>query len=260
MPALITAALVGAALTQLTEGDRVGCGRRHHVRQPGGDAAAGVARLDAPPEQYAETYHLLTGDGEPYPCAELPLARAVLRGETVIEARWRIRRPDGNEILAVGSARPVIGAAGRPVAAVLTLRDDSARAAAAATPARDALAQQLREVFLQSPVSTVVYDAAGRPIADNPAFERLRGASLADVPLGYSALTDPQIAAAGVLPLLRRAFGLDGARTAEGAGEAGSLPATRYDIARPAGRGRELWAQAHYTPGRRRRQRRRPRR
>jgi PAS domain-containing protein len=46
----------------------------------------GVARLDVAPEAYAETYQLLTVDGRPYPSAELPLARAVLRGETVIDA------------------------------------------------------------------------------------------------------------------------------------------------------------------------------
>ncbi|MGZ8493310.1 MAG: PAS domain-containing protein, partial [Gemmatirosa sp.] len=127
--------------------------------------------------------------------------------------------------------------------------DDSAREAArAAVRERDALADQLRDAFEQSPVSTVVYDATGRPVAANSAFERLWGAGMADVPPGYSALTDPQLEAAGVLPLLRRAFGLDGARTAEGAGEAVTLPALRYDVATTTGRGRALWTEAHAYP------------
>jgi PAS domain S-box-containing protein len=90
----------------------------------------GTARLDVPPEGYSDAYRLFTEDGRPYPPEELPLARAVLRGETVVEARWRIRRPDGAEVLAVGSARPLRGPGGARLGAVLTLRDDTARDAA----------------------------------------------------------------------------------------------------------------------------------
>ncbi|HYW50372.1 MAG TPA: PAS domain S-box protein, partial [Gemmatimonadaceae bacterium] len=120
-------ALITAALAQLAEGVVVAdaAGRITFVN----DAAArlhGVARLDVAPADYAESYHLLTEDGRPYSSEELPLARAVLRGETVLEARWRIRRPDGTEILAVGSAQPVLGPGGEQLGAVLTLRDESA--------------------------------------------------------------------------------------------------------------------------------------
>ncbi|MEO7713866.1 MAG: ATP-binding protein [Gemmatimonadaceae bacterium] len=87
----------------------------------------GVARLDVAPDEYADSYHLLTESGLPYPSTELPLARAVLRGETVLEARWRIRRPDGSEILAVGNARPIRAADGSAMGAVLTVRDETAR-------------------------------------------------------------------------------------------------------------------------------------
>ena len=113
---------------------------------------------------------------------------------------------------------------------------------------RHALTGHFREAFEQSPSSTVVYDTDGRPIAVNRAFERLWGVRLADVPEGYSVLADPQLEAAGVLPLLRRAFGLDGARSPEGEGEAVTLPPLRYDIASAAGRGRTLWTQAHAYP------------
>jgi PAS domain S-box-containing protein len=90
----------------------------------------GVAELNVEPGQYAEVYHLLTEAGEPHPPEELPLARAVLRGETVSDARWRIRRPDGSDVLAVGSAKPVVDVTGGQVGALLTLRDETARAAA----------------------------------------------------------------------------------------------------------------------------------
>lgn len=82
----------------------------------------GTALLDAAPDDYASAYHLFTVDGEPHPTDDLPLARAVLAGETVTGARWRIRRPDGTEVLVEGSARPVQADDGTRLAAVLTLR------------------------------------------------------------------------------------------------------------------------------------------
>jgi PAS domain S-box-containing protein len=87
----------------------------------------GVARLDVAPEDYAQTYHIFTEDGRPYPSEELPLARAVIKGETVTEARWRIRRPDGRDVLASGNARPVVAPDGTRIGSVLTMRDDTSR-------------------------------------------------------------------------------------------------------------------------------------
>jgi PAS domain S-box-containing protein len=87
----------------------------------------GVSRLDVAPDAYSETYHLYTEDGRPHPVDDLPLTRAVRDAETILDARWRIRRPDGTEVLAIGNARPVFSADGARIGAVLTLRDDTAR-------------------------------------------------------------------------------------------------------------------------------------
>jgi PAS domain S-box-containing protein len=92
----------------------------------------GVKRLDVTPAEYADTYHLFREDGRPYPPGELPLARAVTHGETIEDARWRIRQPGGREVLAVGSARPILTPEGVQAGAVLTLRDETARVAAQA--------------------------------------------------------------------------------------------------------------------------------
>jgi PAS domain-containing protein len=97
-----------AVLGQLAEGVIIAdlAGRILYINE----AAArihGQAPLGALPEAYSETFQLYTEDGRPHPHTELPLARAVLRGATTTEARWRIRRPDGSEVLAVGSARPL---------------------------------------------------------------------------------------------------------------------------------------------------------
>ena len=90
----------------------------------------GVSELMVPPEAYSETYHLLTEGGDPYPPHDLPLARAVLNAETIVDARWLIERPDGTRVLAIGTARPVYDVCGRQSGGVLTIRDDTARHAA----------------------------------------------------------------------------------------------------------------------------------
>ena len=99
----------------------------------------GMKMLGIAPADYTDTYHLLTVDGQPHPPHELPLARAVLNGETVTDARWRIQRADGTHVLAIGSACPINGHDGEPLGAVLTFRDDTKRA-----QAEDRLREQTR--------------------------------------------------------------------------------------------------------------------
>lgn len=117
-----------AALAQLSEGVIIAT-RGGEIAYVNGAAERlhGVARLDVAPENYSDVYHLLLPNGDPYPPHELPLARAVLHGETVSDAHWRIRRPDGTEILAIGTAKPVTNASGEQIGAVLTLHDDTDR-------------------------------------------------------------------------------------------------------------------------------------
>lgn len=87
----------------------------------------GRVRLDVPPDEYSETYHLLTLDEDPYPFEKLPLTLAVREGLTVKDAPWKIRRPDGSIVVAVGSASPVVGRDGQQLGAVLTMRDETRR-------------------------------------------------------------------------------------------------------------------------------------
>jgi PAS domain S-box-containing protein len=83
----------------------------------------GEAKLDVMPDDYTKTYHLLTIDGQPYPIEDLPLTRAVRHNEVIQGAEWRIRRPDGQDILVEGSASPVYAPTGIKIGAVLTLRE-----------------------------------------------------------------------------------------------------------------------------------------
>ena len=87
----------------------------------------GVAGLGVPVEDYSDAFHLFTLDGRPFPIEELPLARAVRAGETVKAERWLIRRPDGSEVVAEGSAAPVDLPDGSRFGSVLVLRDVTAQ-------------------------------------------------------------------------------------------------------------------------------------
>ncbi len=86
----------------------------------------GVNQLDVGPDTDADAYQLLTREGAPYPPQALPLARALARSETVVDAEWQIQRPDGSRILVQGSAAPVRADDGTKIGAVLTLRDVTA--------------------------------------------------------------------------------------------------------------------------------------
>ncbi|WP_425409164.1 sensor histidine kinase [Hyphococcus sp.] len=116
--------LLLAALEQLAEGVIVADADGKLVFINSAAAAIhGVKRLDVAPEEYSEAYQLLTPDGAPHPFEELPLARAVQHGETVKDAHWKIKRPDGVIVDAIGAARPVFDEDGDQVASVLTISD-----------------------------------------------------------------------------------------------------------------------------------------
>jgi two-component system, sensor histidine kinase PdtaS len=106
----------------------------------------GVAKLDVEPDGYADAYSLWTEDGRPHPVDTLPLTRAVRHHETVVDARWKIRRPDGSEVLALGNAKPIYAEDMTLIGAVLTIRDDTLRHAA-----EEAMAQAVRikDIMLQ---------------------------------------------------------------------------------------------------------------
>ncbi|HET6762351.1 MAG TPA: PAS domain-containing protein, partial [Longimicrobiaceae bacterium] len=95
-----------------------------------------------------------------------------------------------------------------------------------------------RALFEQSPLSTVVYDPRGHVLQVNAAFQRLWGAGIDDVPAGYTVLDDPQLRAAGLLPLVERAF----------AGHAVTTPAVRFEMAEVGGIGQVRWTEAYWYP------------
>ena len=126
----LSASASNAVLDQLAEGVIIADveGRIRFVNEAA-RVMHGVDAIDVEPSEYSSTYHLFTVEGEPYPFDALPLARAVA-GETVLDEAWLIRRPDGTEVYAVGSAKPLLGPQDEQIGAVLTLRDETVRRAA----------------------------------------------------------------------------------------------------------------------------------
>ncbi|MES2672735.1 MAG: PAS domain-containing protein [Pseudomonadota bacterium] len=82
----------------------------------------GVAVLDVTVDDYSESYRLFTIDGSPYPSLHLPLARAVLNDEFVLDSRWKIQRPDGTMITVEGNAQPIFDDKHKKIACVLVIR------------------------------------------------------------------------------------------------------------------------------------------
>ncbi len=104
----------------------------------GVDAAPGAAPVDA------GRWRGYRPDGRAYADDELPLPRAVRRGEAVAAERIVIERPDGTRVAANVSAAPVRDAAGRVVGAAAVIDDAPARdeaEAAGRDAARDAAAR-----------------------------------------------------------------------------------------------------------------------
>jgi PAS domain S-box-containing protein len=182
------AAELEAVLSQLAEGVILAAadGRILFIN----DAAErihGVRALGVMPEDYTTTYHLFTDDGRPYPFEQLPLMRAVRGGESVLDASWRIHRPDGSEVRASGSARPIVDEAGERIGAVLTVRDDTERQLAEerlreTTQRLDAILSNTRmAIFLMDERQHCAYmnDAAERLTGYR--WEETRGRPLHDV-------------------------------------------------------------------------------
>ena len=116
-----------AVLGQVAEGVIItdAAGRITFVNEAAERLHGGV-ELGMPIPRYAEAYHLLMSNGRLYPPEALPHARAVMGGEIVVDAEWRIRRPDGSEVIVQGSAAPVVREDGTRLGAVLAVRDVTA--------------------------------------------------------------------------------------------------------------------------------------
>jgi PAS domain S-box-containing protein len=73
-------------------------------------------------EEYVNSWQILHFDGTPYEKDEVPLARAVLYGETVSK-EFIVRRDDNEDRYVLANAAPVTGKEGRQIAAIVVFLD-----------------------------------------------------------------------------------------------------------------------------------------
>lgn len=99
-------------------------------------------------------------------------------------------------------------------------------------------------LFEQAPLSIQILAPGGRTLRVNQAWQTLwqihAGTALYDFVFSdaYNVLTDPQLLASGIAPLLQRAFD----------GEAVTIPAARYDVAALGSGGPARWVTARAHP------------
>ena len=73
--------------------------------------------------QCVDEYGIQRPDGTPMQPEEIPLARALLRRERVVDEPCRVRRPNGRVIEVLATATPLDDELGRSVGAMLVLRE-----------------------------------------------------------------------------------------------------------------------------------------
>ncbi len=167
---------------------------------------------------------------------------AVLSGAALLalgddhQAVKRYRRKDGTLLWASVSVRVVRDADGEPLH-IVGIAEDVSERVAADRALRESEAR-FRALVEQSPLSTVVLDREGRVTAANPAFARLWGIRVADVPADWSVLTDPQSAANGARAAFERAL----------AGEYVTVPPAHYADRRVGDPSVRRWVQNVYYP------------
>ncbi|MBM7114002.1 sensor histidine kinase [Archangium primigenium] len=139
------------------------------VFNPAAERYHGVPARELESSEWGRAYGLLSLDGEPLSEAQTPLARAV-RGETVVNARWLVRAPDGVTRTLEGTASPLRHVDGTPAGAVLIAHDVTEQQAAEAERER-----LLREVDAER-ARLLVLSELSRALAES----RLSLASILD--------------------------------------------------------------------------------
>lgn len=122
------AAELEAVISQMGEGIVItdGGGQVKLVNQYA-EALYGTANVQVATYSADTPYHLFHLDGRPLDREELLLNRAVLKGETMTNVEWLVRRADDTQVIVNGSATPILGSQGERLGAVLVLRDVTQR-------------------------------------------------------------------------------------------------------------------------------------
>ncbi|HLL19166.1 MAG TPA: ATP-binding protein, partial [Rubrivivax sp.] len=99
------------------------------IFNPAAQRQHGVAFQEVAAPDWQKAYRLYTMEGAPLRLSATPLYHA-LQGTPVVDARWRVHRPDGSWRVLTGSAEPLHRADGSSAGAAMMIRDETERLAA----------------------------------------------------------------------------------------------------------------------------------
>ncbi|MDR3719665.1 MAG: PAS domain S-box protein [Bryobacteraceae bacterium] len=93
---------------------------RYRLRMAG---ASEETSIGVPAGQHPAEFRISHPDGSPADASELPLARAIQKGEIVRDEEWRYTRPDGTPIAILCGAAPIRDRQGRVIAGLVAWND-----------------------------------------------------------------------------------------------------------------------------------------
>jgi PAS domain S-box-containing protein len=128
---------------------------------------------EIPVELHPANWRLFHPDGRPYLPEELPLSRAVLKGEVTQDEEVIIRRSDGESRWVLASGAPVRNAKGDIVAGVVVFPDITDRKKAEVELRESE--ERFRRVFEDGPMGMAMLNDTFRFMRVNPAFASMLG-------------------------------------------------------------------------------------
>ncbi|MFZ5570785.1 MAG: PAS domain-containing hybrid sensor histidine kinase/response regulator [Thermodesulfobacteriota bacterium] len=144
---------------------------------------------------HSARWQIFRTDGSPFPPQDLPLSRAVLKGEITQNQEMTIRDENGGDHLISANAAPIYDAEGGITAGIVVFHDITERKRTEEALRKSQ--ERMDAIFQAIADPIVVYDKQGFPETVNPAFtqvfgwtlEELRGRRIPFVPEDQQELT-----------------------------------------------------------------------
>jgi len=137
--------------------------------------------------EYTSRWQVFHPDGTPCDSEDLPLFRAIVRGETVNGVEVILRHESGKERWVSANAAPIRDEEGRVRSGIVVFHDitDRVRAEAAVRESEE----RFRTLVEASPLGFSLIGKDGRYRYINPRFEEMFGYTIEDIPMGRTWFT-----------------------------------------------------------------------
>jgi PAS domain S-box-containing protein len=129
--------------------------------------------------QHSSNWQVFRADGTPYPSEELPLSRAILKGETIQGAELIIRSAQGEDRWVTANAAPIRDRQGVIVSGIVIFHDITERKRADAVLRESEV--RFRALFDLVPCTMAIHDLDGRLVDGNAALCRTYGRSREEI-------------------------------------------------------------------------------